>query len=207
MALDPPATSTTVVTGYSLYTTEPAANAGDPNTVRLYSFSVDGQLTGNPTTLTGNALTKAKIATRSGFNGNNTTGVLIDQKLTDNNTPISSSLNLHVYNTQDNQLLLTDFTALAAGSDLAMAPNGALTPPLLTTADGNSFAINNNQSIVVALTVDSDGNLTNTIPNTDGFELILKDNNTSEITKAPSPKTVRKQLNLSSQIGRSRTRT
>ena len=133
--------------GFSLYTTEQAANAGEPNTVRLYSFSVDGQLTGNPTTLTGNELTQAKIATRSDFNGNNTTGVLIEQKLTDNNTAISGGLNLHVYSTQDNQLLLADLPSLATGSDLATAASG-LTPPLLTTADGNSFAINNNQSIV-----------------------------------------------------------
>ena len=78
---------------------------------------------------------------------------------------------------------MRDGTILATGTDLGTAAASALSFPLLTTADGNSFAINNDQSVVFALSVDADGNLTNTIPNTDGFELILRDTNTSEISK------------------------
>ena len=203
-AINPPPATTNTVTGFSLYTTEPAANAGEPNTVRLYSFSVDGQLTGNPTTLTENELTKAKIATRSDFNGNNTTGVLIDQKLTDNNTATSGSLNLHVYNTQDNQLLLTDFTALAAGSDLATAPNGALTPRCSQQLTATPLpSITTNPSLLLSLSIP-----TATSPTTSPIPMALssssKTTTPAKSQKSPSLKTAPKQLNLFSPIGRSR---
>ena len=110
--------------------------------------------------------------------------MLIDQKLTTPLAPaITSSLNLNVYSTQNNGLLLSDSAGLAPGADAGTGPQSALPFPLLSKADGSTFSISNDQSIVVALSVDSDRNLTNFITQTDGFELILRDNNTSELSK------------------------
>ena len=61
-------------------------------------------------------------------------------------------------------------------------------PPLSPTrcspiATGAPFTLGNDKSVVVALSIDADGNLTNTITNSAGYQLVLKDNSTSEISK------------------------
>ena len=126
-AVNPPtAAGTDTVTGFSIYTTEPGSNAGDANTVRMYSFDEEGHLSGNAITLNGSDLTRAKIATRNDFNGGTNSGVVIDQKLTSDSTPaVTTSLNLSLYSTKagDSSSLIT--TALTPDSDLSSAPASA----------------------------------------------------------------------------------
>ena len=88
-----------------------------------------------------------------------------------------------LYKTEANEFLLADVASLAVGSDLATAPKGALSYPLLTTADGSLFSINNDQTVVGALSVNANGDPTNTIASTESFELILRDINSSEVSK------------------------
>ena len=184
-AVNPPtAAGTDTVTGFSIYTTEPGSNAGDANTVRMYSFDEEGHLSGNAITLNGSDLTRAKIATRNDFNGGTNSGVVIDQKLTSDSTPaVTTSLNLSLYSTKAGDLFLADYNGLTPDSDLSSAPAAAQPYPLLTNSDGSSFTIDSDKSVVIALSIDADGNLTNTIPNTAGYQLVLKDNSTNEISR------------------------
>ena len=80
IAVNPPATDVAVMNGFSVYTSEAGANAGGQPIYRRYSFAANGELSGAPSTLSGNELIKAELEVGLHFTTNGSTGVRISQQ-------------------------------------------------------------------------------------------------------------------------------